>query len=85
MQTVPDLSGLKTHMTADITEFRGGIVRNFFFGQNGTVDLIFQVFVGGKGPEHFIQHSSLVILRNISPDIAGAAQNTGDAKKLFGL
>ena len=47
LQAVPDLTGLDTHMAADISQFCRSGIRDFLFGKDRSENPVFQIFVGG--------------------------------------
>ena len=85
MQAVPDLGGLDPHVSADIRQSGRRVIRYFFLRQNCAEDLVLQVFVGGQCPEQYIQHSFLLVLRNIALNGSCTAQNSGNPQQFLRL
>ena len=85
MQAVPDFPCLNAHMAADVGQLRGGVVRNFFLGENRTENFVLQVFIGAKRLKQRVQHRCLVILGDVALDIPGAAKDARNAQQLHRL
>ena len=85
MQTVPDFSRLNAHMAADVGQLRGGVVRDFFLGENRAENFVLQVFIGTERLKQRVQHRRLVVLGDIALDIPGAAEDARNAQQLYRL
>ena len=72
-------------MAADIRQCGRSRVRNFLLRQNGTVDFIFQIFVGCQRVEQRVQYRLRIVLRNVTLRCAGAPQNSGNTEQLLRL
>ena len=85
MQAVPDLPCLNAHMAADVGQLRGGVVRDFFLGEDRAENLVLQIFVGAERLKQGVQHRRLVVLGDVALDIPGAAENARNAQQLHRL
>ena len=85
LQAVPDFGCLDAHMPPDVRKLRRGIVRDLILREDGAVDFVFQVFVGGQGIKQAVQNRLGIILGYKPLDVPGAAQDARDAQKLYGL
>ena len=78
LQDVLDFGRLNPHVAANIRKLGTCIVCDFFFGKDSTENPVFQIFIGGQRGKQGIKDSIRIILGNITLDISGAAQHTGD-------
>ena len=85
LKAVPDFAGLNAHMAANISQFRGSRISDFFLRQNRAEDFVFQIFVGRQCLEQRIQNRFFIIFGNISLCRSGAAKDARNAKQFFGL
>ena len=85
LQAVPDFGCLDAHMPTDVRKLRGGVVRDLFLREDGTVDFIFQIFVGCQGIKEAVQNRFWIVLGYKALDVPGAAQDASNAQKLHRL
>ena len=85
LQAISDFSRLNAHMATDVGQLRGGVVRDFFLGEDRAEDFVLQIFVGAERLKQRIQNRRIVVLGDVALDIPGAAENACNAQQLHGL